>query len=309
MAAIRTARASVANKRVFIEAIRTIQPGDELAYDYQIQRDDDDAPNVDEIFACRCGAPSCRGSMLEPRKSRERQAAPRGKGAPQASAKRTERAPAAQEIRAPWTLRTAARRRPSDRGFARRGDRGPRRIPPILRVARARRVRRDAARARRFRGGAHRRRPHAPAPRRTSAAIRSAGWRTPLFDPGERLLATLERLRLELNRGAIPGLFDLELHYAWYPAGAGYARHVDQPQNRDARVISLVLYLNEDWAAGDGGALRCFDAVRPPRDIEPIGGRLVAFLTEAREHAVLPARRPRLSLTGWFRSREQLPLR
>ena len=58
----------VERKRVFINAIRTIQPGDELAYDYQIQRDDDDAPNVDEIFACRCGAKSCRGNMLEPRK-------------------------------------------------------------------------------------------------------------------------------------------------------------------------------------------------------------------------------------------------
>jgi SET domain-containing protein len=53
------------NKRIFIDAIRTIQPGEELAYDYQIQRDSDDAPNVDEVFACRCGAKSCRGSMLE----------------------------------------------------------------------------------------------------------------------------------------------------------------------------------------------------------------------------------------------------
>ncbi|MEP6548718.1 MAG: SET domain-containing protein-lysine N-methyltransferase [Gammaproteobacteria bacterium] len=53
------------NRRIFIEAIRTIQPGEELAYDYQIQRDSDDAPNVDEIYACRCGAENCRGSMLE----------------------------------------------------------------------------------------------------------------------------------------------------------------------------------------------------------------------------------------------------
>jgi len=53
-------------KRIYIEAIRTIAPGEELAYDYQIQRDSDDADNVDEVFACRCGAQSCRGSMLEP---------------------------------------------------------------------------------------------------------------------------------------------------------------------------------------------------------------------------------------------------
>jgi SET domain-containing protein len=53
------------NKRIFIKAIRTTQPGEELSYDYQIQRDSDDAPNVDEIYACRCGAMNCRGSMLE----------------------------------------------------------------------------------------------------------------------------------------------------------------------------------------------------------------------------------------------------
>src|SRR6266700_3032444 len=52
------------NKRIYVQAIRTIQPGEELAYDYQIERDPDDPPNVDEIFACRCGAAKCRGSML-----------------------------------------------------------------------------------------------------------------------------------------------------------------------------------------------------------------------------------------------------
>lgn len=59
------------NRRIFIEAIRTIQPGEELCYDYQIQRDSDDAADVDEIYACRCGARNCRGSMLEaPKKPR-----------------------------------------------------------------------------------------------------------------------------------------------------------------------------------------------------------------------------------------------
>jgi SET domain-containing protein len=60
---------AIMSRRVFIEAIRTIQPGEELAYDYQIQRDDDDAADVDAIYACRCGAAACRGSMLEARKA------------------------------------------------------------------------------------------------------------------------------------------------------------------------------------------------------------------------------------------------
>ncbi|HXI77978.1 MAG TPA: SET domain-containing protein-lysine N-methyltransferase [Steroidobacteraceae bacterium] len=64
---------TIENRRVFIRAIRTIQPGEELSYDYQIQRDSDDAPNVDEVYACRCGAKQCRGSMLvaPPRKRRK----------------------------------------------------------------------------------------------------------------------------------------------------------------------------------------------------------------------------------------------
>jgi uncharacterized protein len=56
----------IENRRVFIDAVRDIRPGEELGYDYEIGRDKDDPPNVDEIYACRCGSPKCRGSMLEP---------------------------------------------------------------------------------------------------------------------------------------------------------------------------------------------------------------------------------------------------
>ena len=70
---------ALAGKRVYIEAIRTIQKGEELAYDYQIQRDPDDAPDVDVVFGCRCGAAACRGSMLEPRKRAKKSAKKRAK--------------------------------------------------------------------------------------------------------------------------------------------------------------------------------------------------------------------------------------
>ena len=69
-------------KRVFIEAIRTIQPGEELVYDYQITRDPDDPDDVDEIFACRCGAPGCRGSMLERKKPPRKKSRPRKRTRP-----------------------------------------------------------------------------------------------------------------------------------------------------------------------------------------------------------------------------------
>ena len=77
-------------KRIFIEAIRSIEPGEELAYDYRIQRDDDDPADVDLIFACHCGAKNCRGSMLEARAKKrpaKRRAAQKHTAKPKARAR------------------------------------------------------------------------------------------------------------------------------------------------------------------------------------------------------------------------------
>jgi uncharacterized protein len=61
-------------QRIFIEALRTIQAGEELAYDYRIQRDADDPADIDVVFRCLCGAKNCRGSMLVARpKNRAKQ--------------------------------------------------------------------------------------------------------------------------------------------------------------------------------------------------------------------------------------------
>jgi SM-20-related protein len=120
------------------------------------------------------------------------------------------------------------------------------------------------------------------------------------------VLDGLEALRLELNRECLLGLFELEAHFAAYPPGAGYPTHVDRFRDDDARVLSIALYLNADWRVDDGGALRLYleAAGREPyADIAPAGGTLVAFLSERFPHEVLPARRERLSLTGWFRRR------
>ena len=56
----------IESRRVFIDALRAIEPGEELTYDYQIAREPDDPPDVDAVFACRCGSERCRGSMLWP---------------------------------------------------------------------------------------------------------------------------------------------------------------------------------------------------------------------------------------------------
>ena len=74
---------TVEKRRVYIEAIRDIESGTELTYDYQIQREDDDPDNIDEVFACRCGFAKCRGTMLWPteRKPKRKKAKKKAKTA------------------------------------------------------------------------------------------------------------------------------------------------------------------------------------------------------------------------------------
>jgi SM-20-related protein len=126
----------------------------------------------------------------------------------------------------------------------------------------------------------------------------------PLLAAEAQLLESFEQLRLQLNQEAFLGLFELELHYAAYPAGSGYARHVDQARGNRRRKVSMVLYLNREWTPAMGGELRLFGEADRPRDVQPLAGRLVCFLTEGREHCVLPARKERLSITGWFGTRD-----
>ena len=114
-------------------------------------------------------------------------------------------------------------------------------------------------------------------------------------------LAHLDELRVALNERLFLNLAEVEAHYARYAPGTGYARHRDRFRDDEARVLSLVAYLNDGWNEPDGGALRLhFDdgAI----DIAPVGGTAVCFRSEL-EHEVLPTHRERLSIAGWFRRR------
>jgi SM-20-related protein len=182
----------------------------------------------------------------------------------------------------------------SDGIFVRDAFLGSERVRELIECARTRKARGEFAGARI--GGGERL-------RRDEIRGDDTCWlEEPLFAAERLLLADMEQLRLDLNREAFLGLFALEMHYAWYPPGAGYARHVDQLQGREDRMVSVVLYLNESWVPADGGELRLFDGPTS-RDVEPLAGRLVGFVTAGREHAVLPTQQDRLSLTGWFRRR------
>jgi len=124
--------------------------------------------------------------------------------------------------------------------------------------------------------------------------------------PEGALIAQLYALSVALNGALFLGITEVEAHYACYPPGAGYLRHVDRFRDDAARVISLVLYLNDDWRDGDGGALRIYatcDATEPACELAPRGGTLVAMRSEAIAHEVLPANAERWSIAGWLRRR------
>ena len=52
------------NDRVYIEAIRNIKAGEELAYNYLITLEEPHTARLKKIWECRCGAKNCNGTML-----------------------------------------------------------------------------------------------------------------------------------------------------------------------------------------------------------------------------------------------------
>lgn len=119
-------------------------------------------------------------------------------------------------------------------------------------------------------------------------------------------LDATETLRQAVNREFFLGLHELESHFAVYPHGAHYKKHLDRFRDDDRRTLTAIVYLNEDWHSEDGGLLRFWtdpSGEGETVDIVPTGGTLVTFLSELYWHEVLPARRQRIALTGWYKRR------
>lgn len=110
-----------------------------------------------------------------------------------------------------------------------------------------------------------------------------------------------------MNRTCFMGLAEKEFHYAVYPPGTYYKRHLDTFKNDSRRKLSVVTYLNdENWQPEYGGELTIYvdeNGYEKAIDIYPVSGRVVVFESQQLEHEVKPVKRDRLSITGWIKTR------
>lgn len=54
--------------RIFIKALRNIRPGEELNFDYSLMIEERYTAKLKKEYECRCGARTCRGTMLAPKR-------------------------------------------------------------------------------------------------------------------------------------------------------------------------------------------------------------------------------------------------
>ena len=57
---------------IWIYALKNIQPGVELAYDYKYERTGENIAELEKFYVCLCGSPKCRGSIMAPPKKRRK---------------------------------------------------------------------------------------------------------------------------------------------------------------------------------------------------------------------------------------------
>mmetsp|Transcript_18889 Transcript_18889/g.62335 ORF Transcript_18889/g.62335 Transcript_18889/m.62335 type:complete len:355 (+) Transcript_18889:71-1135(+) len=117
--------------------------------------------------------------------------------------------------------------------------------------------------------------------RRDRQTFRGDGWSSATGDQAARLqfAARMRSLREELAEGlgrptlASEGERRHEMTYNWYEAGAKLGRHLDEHHEEtkgtkgwlrpSRRSVTWLVYLNEQWEAAEGGALRTFPRPQP----------------------------------------------
>ena len=121
----------------------------------------------------------------------------------------------------------------------------------------------------------------------------------------EQHVTTLMSLAQELNQAFFFGIREVEAHFACYNAGEFYALHRDNPQKKNDRMVSAVLYLHPEWQADWGGQLRLQDKQQNWHILEPQPNRIALFQSDLL-HEVLAAKQQRLSITAWMRSNHSI---
>ncbi|PWS28635.1 proline hydroxylase [Pedobacter yonginense] len=113
-------------------------------------------------------------------------------------------------------------------------------------------------------------------------------------------LDVMDRFVVYLNSTCYTGITGYEFHYTLYEKGAYYKKHIDQFQSNGSRKFSMVMYLNENWMATDGGEL-CIHHENTQQHISPENRKGVFFKSDELEHEVLMTSVPRMSITGWLK--------
>lgn len=124
-----------------------------------------------------------------------------------------------------------------------------------------------------------------------------------------RYLDAMRELQQALNHALYLGLFEYEAHFAHYPPGAFYRRHLDSFRGRANRVISTVGYLTPHWPNDGGGEMVIYQPDAPHHEVArviPEAGTFACFLSETIPHEVLPTQQTRTSIAGWFRRNASL---
>ena len=103
-----------------------------------------------------------------------------------------------------------------------------------------------------------------------------------------------------LNSTCYTGITGYEFHYTLYEKGSFYKRHLDQFKNDGSRQFSMIMYLNVDWQAIDGGELCIYQGTHS-ENISPQNGKSVFFKSSELEHEVLLTNKARMSITGWLK--------
>lgn len=110
----------------------------------------------------------------------------------------------------------------------------------------------------------------------------------------------IEEMIGRLNRYCYLSLSGYEFHFSHYPKGTFYKRHLDQFKGRNNRMISVIIYFNDNWQQGNGGELKLFRQDESELLIAPRAKRCVLLRSDRVEHEVMETHVSRFSLTGWL---------